>query len=732
MSRFAIRLAGVFALAFALRAAHVESLAKAPFARLMMGDARGYDRWGAEIAAGDWLGHQTFYQAPLYPYALGALYTIAGHDPMTARWVQAFLGALACVLLAWAGGRWFSEREGVIAGLLLAVYPAAIFFDGIIQKASLDNVLMCLLLAVSGAFAISERAALVPVIGAVLGFFALTRENALVFIVIILAWLPYQLATRPIRERLRAIALFGAGVAIVLLPVGIRNRVVGGDFLITTSQAGPNFYIGNHESANGRYIPLRPGREIPEFERTDATEVAERAVGHALSPGEVSSYWWSQSLSWIRKHPADWAALFVRKLLLTWNRAEIADTESLEVHAEASPVLRASSSILGFGVLVAIAIPGMVVAWRARPRPVLLYAMLLPFSVAVAAFYVFARYRFPMVPLLILFASVGLVAGYDWIRAPKRRVDPKVGAAAVAGLALAMLPPAVPVASSRRLAYMNVGIAFAEVHEYQNASTYFRKAIALAPRVATAHYELGRSLAALGHDEEARTELLQAVALDATSADAHDELGVLLVRRGEPALAEEQFTDAYRIDPARATTLANLGSAARKQGRPDEAVSWYAKAIELSPDTAAYHYGRAVALTDAGRDGAVEELQATIRLDPRFAAAHDDLGVTLARRGDLDGAERAFEAARAIDPKRASTLANLGGIAAARGRYDQAATWYRAALAVDPRSTATRLNLVTMLERMGRTDDARHEAEEAVRLDPASADAARAVAHVPR
>ena len=733
MTAFARRAAILFLVAFALRGAHVAALSQAPFARILMGDSRGYDRWAAEIAAGDWIGEETFYQAPLYPYALGALYAVAGHDLTAARWAQAILGAFACVLLAWAGRQWLSERHGIVAGALLAVYPAAIFFDGLIQKAALDNLLMCAVLAVAGTFALSERMALVPLLGVLLGLFALTRENALVFVIVVAAWIPWQLAVRPLRARLRGVLLLVAGVAVVLIPVGLRNLAVGGDFLLTTSQAGPNFYIGNHEGANGRYVPIRPGREIPEFERTDAKEVAERAVGHALSPAAVSSYWWGQALGWMRAHPAGWASLFLRKLWMTWNRAEIADTESLEVHASVSPVLAALSAVLGFGTLVALALPGMVVAWRARPRPLLLYAMLFPFSVAVAAFYVFARYRFPMVPLLILFASAALVAGFDWIRDRKRRIDPAVAGAAAAGIVLGVLPPAVPPSSSMRLAEMNLGIAFADAHEYQNAVASFRRAIALAPRVAPAHYELGRALSTLGETDEARRELQTAVELDPASADAHDELGALLARRGDPAAGEAQFREAHRIDPQRPTTLANLGSVALKQGRAAEAAEWYADAVKRAPEIAGYHYGRAVALIDSGRaDDAVHELEETIRLDPTSAAAYDDLGVTLARRGDLAGAQRSFEAAFRIDPKRTSSLVNLGGIAASRGEYDRAADDYRKALAVEPRLTAARLNLALVLEKLGRIDEARHEAQEAARLDPGNPDAARTAAHFGR
>ena len=49
-----------------------------------------------------------------------------------------------------------------------------------------------------------------------------------------------------------------------------------GEFSPTTFQAGPNFYIGNHRNADGRYQPLIRGHETPEFEQKDATQLAEQ------------------------------------------------------------------------------------------------------------------------------------------------------------------------------------------------------------------------------------------------------------------------------------------------------------------------------------------------------------------------------------------------------------------------------------------------------------------------
>ena len=102
------------------------------------GRRRGYDEWARRIAEGEWLGTDVFYQAPLYPYFLGAIYALLGRDLFVVRVCQAIVGALSCATLSMAAERLFSRRAGLIAGLGLALYAPAIFFDALIQKTVLD------------------------------------------------------------------------------------------------------------------------------------------------------------------------------------------------------------------------------------------------------------------------------------------------------------------------------------------------------------------------------------------------------------------------------------------------------------------------------------------------------------------------------------------------------------------------------------------------------------------
>ncbi|MFT5695433.1 MAG: 4-amino-4-deoxy-L-arabinose transferase-like glycosyltransferase, partial [Myxococcota bacterium] len=345
----------VFAVALAIRALELWELADTPLLEFVLGDAKNYVAWGRELAAGNWLGDETFYQAPLYPYFLGVLFSVFGDDLFAVRVFQLFMGSGSCVLIALAGARFFSPRAGLAAGLGMAVYGPAVYADAMIQKSVLDIFFVCLSLWLVSVMATRPSVRACLGLGMALGTMTLTRENALVFPVVLVPWLALALdADR--RSRAAFAAWFVLGMALVLGPVAVRNWVVGGEFHLTTSQFGHNFYIGNNPAADGTYAPLIEGRGDPRVERLDAIELAEHALGKKLSPSEVSGFYTERALQFILGEPVDWLRLMLRKVLLVFTSTEMVDTEDQYTHAENSFVLTATGSLFHFGVLTPVAL----------------------------------------------------------------------------------------------------------------------------------------------------------------------------------------------------------------------------------------------------------------------------------------------------------------------------------------------------------------------------------------
>ncbi|MFQ5417443.1 MAG: ArnT family glycosyltransferase, partial [Myxococcota bacterium] len=345
----------VFSVALVVRALHLWQLHGSLVFETIMGDARSYDSWAREIAAGDWLGSEVFYQAPLYPYFLAVLYGGVSGETFSVRVVQAVVGSASCAFLAAAGWRFFSKAAGIAAGLLLAVYAPAIFADTTIQKSVLDLFLLCLALWILGGLALRPTTGRSVGLGLTVAALVLSRENALVFAGVLVPWL-FVRSRHDGMRRFALPALFVAGMAMVLLPVALRNWQVAGEFHLTTSQLGPNLFIGNRPGADGTYAPLVPGRGDPKFERRDAKELAERASGRELTAAEVSDFYVRRVVEFVRSEPVEWAALMARKLALTFNAVEVVDTVDPYTHAESSLPLRVSGWVFHFGVLGPLAL----------------------------------------------------------------------------------------------------------------------------------------------------------------------------------------------------------------------------------------------------------------------------------------------------------------------------------------------------------------------------------------
>ncbi len=659
----------IFGLALAVRLVHVWQLGSAPFFDLAMGDAQSYHAWGMEIAGGDWLGGETFYQAPLYPYFLGLVYTLFGPGLLAVRLCQIVLGSAACALLAMAGRRLFSKEAGVVAGLMLAVYAPAIFFDGLIQKTAPGVFLLCLLLALLARLVTEPgrpRAWLWP--GVVLGALVLTRENALVFGAVLLGWL--VLSRDAGRRHLARAGALALGLAVVLLPVAARNQAVGGDFLLTTAQFGPNFYIGNNPDADGTYRPLVPGRGDPRFERRDATQIAERDVGETLTPAQVSSHWTGRALDYIRTQPGDWLRLTGRKVMLALNGSEVADTEDQLSHADWSLPLRLAGHVWHFGLLAPLGVAGICLTWGRRRQLRPFHLMLAAYAASVVLFAVMARYRHPLAPLLMLFAAGGVATVWEMAKGRQPADWTWQGAwaaAAAAGLLVFCNWPVLSMSDMRAITALNVGTELQAEGRIEEAVEQYRQVLALTPDDALAHSNLGTAFAAQGRLEEAVGHYERALALAPEDADTHSNLGnaLLSLDRAEAGIAS--LRRALDIDPTSAEAHAALGIALHDVGQIDDAIVHLRRAVDLGVVAADLHNRLGIALGSRGRiDEATVEFRRAVELEPAHIDAHANLGTALQMQGRLDEAVAQFRTALRVAPDHPDLQARLDAALADR------------------------------------------------------------------
>lgn len=518
--RFSRFLRLLFLLALLLRIACVWALRDLPTQRWLVMDAQRYDELAHEIAAGGWMPSEAFYQAPLYPYVLAVVHAVAGDEGgalLAVRLLQAVCGAVTVVLLALLARRLFGEAAGRAAGVLAALYGPAVFYVPLLLKSTLTLLALAgaVLLLVPGSPAGRPALRRTLFAGLLLGVSALLQENLILLIPLVGLWLLLSEARGP-RPRLARAGALALGAMLGLAPATLLNLVAGGELVVTSSQGGMNFYIGNARGASGTYAGLSAGSQNPESQREDARRMAAgfaaRETGRPvpveeLSPGEVSGLFWRESLREIRADPAAWGRLLLRKARLFWNAHEIPDAEGYDVYRrEAGPL---ALFWIGFGVVAPLGLAGLGLAWKdpdpqARRGARLLALLTLGLCLSVVLFFVFGRYRLPVVVLLIPPAGHALAVFFEAAR--RREIRHLLLPAAIAAVAaLAVNLPAWPAVERGRL----------------DSAIWFNLSSS-ALRGAEISYESFRQGAARNGgriDEAARADLEEAIALVSRAAD---------------------------------------------------------------------------------------------------------------------------------------------------------------------------------------------------------------------
>jgi tetratricopeptide (TPR) repeat protein len=258
----------------------------------------------------------------------------------------------------------------------------------------------------------------------------------------------------------------------------------------------------------------------------------------------------ARALDFVREQPVRFAALMARKTLLTWHRMEIADVEDIHVYADWSRILRIGLPLWHFGLLVPLAAGGLVLAWPRRRDLALLLGAMAVYTLTVALFITFARFRYPLVALLVPLAAFALVRARALIAAGEwASLGPALVALALMGLLVRV--PLVDEERLRMMGYANLGGVLLNEGRPGEAEPHLLRAMELDPGNA----DLRFSMAVLAHQQgrpgEALAHLRRMVELAPEDARGPRLMARVLRETGRHAEAREQAVRAQRLDPDR-------------------------------------------------------------------------------------------------------------------------------------------------------------------------------------
>jgi tetratricopeptide (TPR) repeat protein len=704
----------IVGLAAVLRISYTFASRRSPFFDHLDLDSRFYDLWAKKIAGGQWVGDEVFFMGPLYPYFLAVIYKVMGSSLVIVKIIQGLLGALTAGITYLLGRACFGPVAGIAAGFLAALYVPFIFYDNAILLpvlATLLNVSMLYYLCV-GIRSANPRMFLLG--GLVMGVSALGNASILAFgipaVVFLLAYGKERLGRRAQRALLLA-----AGAAIVVIPVTIRNYAVGRDFVPITSNAGLNFYIGNHERAMGAYVKPE-GLDV----YTDPTgaSIAETAEGRPLKPSEVSQYWSGRAWHFIRSQPGEFFSNLARKAFFFWSVFEVPQIEHLQFERRYSWILRIPSPT--FGIVCPLGILGIALSLKRRKEAYLLFLFVLAYSLTIIAFFVVARYRLPMIPALLVFA------GYTiswWIRRAGGRAYRALALSGIGFVALYVLVHAnfyrVDPMSGFAQSYYRLGLVYEKHHEWPQAIDSYRNAVKADPSLAEPYVNLGILLSREKLYGEAADALRRSLELKPDYAKAYYNLGLVYAEEGKGDSALAYVDDALRLNPDYDLARISKAGLLYETARFDSAEALIEMLLE-SPGLSAESREQLAALQRVipeRRRWTASRLSDRQRLSDRWLLKGDDLlalGVT-------DRALDAFERAVSADTTSAVALSQAAALYFNRGDLERARRYYLKALRAQPGYHDAHFALGVIAFREGDVPAARTEFERELEVNPGSA-----------
>jgi len=581
------RLALVWGAAFGLRLLYIVQSQQSPFYDFPLLDAKTYIYAARMLALGDWSGgEQAFWQPPLYPYFLGLLYALFEASFTVPRLLQAALGATICLLIFQLGRRVFSPRVGWFAAGAAIFYGPFIFFEGEFLPPVLA-LFLNLLALLSLLWAIEGRARRLLLSGWLLGLSALCVANILVFIPVVALWLVWSLRTLPIGERMLRLVPLILGTVLALAPVTLRNFLVADDLVLISSNAGLNFYIGNNADYQ-HTVQIQPG---PAWEELTSRPRVEAGITRASAQ---SQFFFAESWDFISSEPLAYLQLQFYKLYLFWNGDEIGRNQDIYFARQYSPVLQMLLWKYGlafpFGLLAPLAILGMWLGWRRGAMrdtgPLLLLLFTGVYTLSVVAFFVSARYRLPVVPMLLIFAAYAGRELYGMVREGEYR--------GLIGGCVGML--ILGLASNFRVGAMNMdggaethfrlGFIFEKKGLPINATAAYHRALELDPDIKWARYNLASLYARQG-------EFGRAGAVYRDFISRYPDVPRARLALGNIYLQMSRYPEAIRVyrhllgEPGAdlADLQGRLGYAHTQHGQLDQAVQAYEALIAVRPDS---------------------------------------------------------------------------------------------------------------------------------------------------
>ena len=319
-------------------------------------------------------------RTPVYVFFLVLHFLLFGQGRFSLVVVQSLLQAAACLLLYRLSRRLFADRRvSFLASLGLALYPQSMLYA---SQYLTESLFLLLTMIMTGTLfetldPLRRNRRSSMILGILLGLMTLCRPVAQLLILPVAGMVAWRQRDRK-RAALGEVGKIGFAFLFILSPWTIRNYAVSGDF-IPVSTRGTHFLYSNTIAS-----PV---------EESVALEILQRET--VKGPGEEEARWPGLAVTNISRQPGRFLGNTIGTGLDFWYRG----------HSRAVSIL---DGLINFPLL-ALGLWGIAgVRGRGRSTTPLL-VIILYFNGICSLLHAISRYSFPVIPFVLIFASLGLL-----------------------------------------------------------------------------------------------------------------------------------------------------------------------------------------------------------------------------------------------------------------------------------------------------------------------------------
>ena len=385
-----------------MRIIYLLSYKDSPFYQVPVWDAKEYHVIAIALSHGE-APQFIAYRAPLYPIILSLIMMIFGKNPIFLLLAQICIGSFSCFLIYRISTKLYGNNIGLICGLSGAVSGLMIYFD--LELLPTSMVVFIVLLFFDGILKIDvKRKSVLIKVGLMLGCGVLLRPTLIAFLPIAIWWVARK------SEKLKRVLQFSGALAIPMIMSFVLHLSTGAGPILVSAQGGINFFIGNHRQADGITANL-PGHGAG-WNWDVISRNAEIQTGKKLKESEVDRFYWNAGLKEILADIPGFVKRCTKKAALFWNHVEISSNRDLYYHGSRFPLL-GKLLWIGFPLFLPFAVFGAISLWKDDRIKFLTLSILLYFLLSIL-FFVNARFRHPILPLLIILSGAGFTGIFSF------------------------------------------------------------------------------------------------------------------------------------------------------------------------------------------------------------------------------------------------------------------------------------------------------------------------------